>query len=509
MKKAFLILISAVLIGLSRLPLYTGWLVFFALLPMLYYFEKGKSVWKELVRDSFVYSAVSLTIWMHWITGVTASGFAGMILFYTIYYFLTFLTLQTIWQKLYKLRFIGFVAVFLSVEHLQNFTEFRFPWINIGYSLADYTVLLQAADIGGVTLLSLFILLITVFLYQVLLREWKYLIWIGVILLVWTGYGIWCMKTISLTEEDAKISVMQPSIPQDEKWEASHFDAIYDRYVTLTRKAAEDSTKLLIWPEAAIPAHILRQPEFLPLVQNLCNQYNLEIFTGFPDVLTAPADYPGISYYYNAATLFRPYRPYEEPYYKIILVPVAERMLYLDKFPILWKLQFGQANWEFGTEYRYYQSGNAVFSPQICFEIAFAELTRRMAFRNLGESTGTKPDKIDFLVNITNDAWFGRSAGPWIHGMLTKFRAVENRIQIYRSANTGISMVVDPLGRIIRSTNLFEVTLIKAPLYRSAKIPLYYYLHNWTLSAVIAALLMLAAALLRRTKSKPRTGEQR
>jgi apolipoprotein N-acyltransferase len=289
---------------------------------------------------------------------------------------------------------------------------------------------------------------------------------------------------------------MQPSIPQEDKWETEHFDVLYQRYCDLTEQAAADSVHLLIWPEAAMPAYVLRDNKFRSLVQDLCNNYNLDLFTGFPDVLPAPAGYPGEAYYYNAATLFKPFERYAEPYYKMILVPVGERIPGLKYLPFLWKLQFGQANWEYGTACRYFQSGKMIFSPQICFEIAFPELNRRMAFRNLGESKRGVPEKIDFLVNITNDAWFGRSVGPWVHGMMTKFRAIENRIQIYRCANTGISMAVDPLGRIITRTKLFELRNVQAPLFQTARIPLYYYLYWWPRLAVLLAFILIFIALI-------------
>jgi apolipoprotein N-acyltransferase len=499
MRKMLLVLLSGTLIGISRLPFHCGWMVFLALVPLLYYFESGKRTWKELVRDAFIFSAVSFSIWMHWIIGVTGSGFAGIILFYLIYYFLTFAAVQVVWQKLPKLRYLGFVLILLTLEHVQNYTEFRFAWINLGYALSDYTVLLQAADIGGVVLLSLFILLINVFIYKVLHRKWLYLVWITIIILLWTGYGIWCLKTLQLTKTDEKVTVMQPSIPQENKWEEQHFNELYNRYVELAEKAALDSTRLLIWPEAAMPAYVMRETGVKTMVQRIADNYNLDLFTGFPDVQPAPEGYPGGSYYYNAATLFHPYASNDIPYYKIIIVPVAERMPYLNVFPILWKLQFGQANWEFGTQYRYYQSGNVVFSPQICFEIAFADLNRNMAFRNLGEGTGSKPVKIDFLCNITNDAWFGKSVGPWIHAVITKFRAVENRIQIYRSANTGYSMAVDPLGRIHNRTKLFEITNISPPLYRCSKVPLYYYLYRWPLFICLLSALLIIIAIFKMT----------
>ncbi|HOD17892.1 MAG TPA: apolipoprotein N-acyltransferase [Candidatus Cloacimonadota bacterium] len=492
----FLILLSAILNGLSRLPFHCGWMGFISVIPLLCYFERGKKKGKILLRDAFIYNAAGLTIWLHWIWGVTAWGFIGIIVFYTIYYYLAFLAVQLIWQKLPRFKYIGFIVIMLSVQYLQNFTEFRFPWLDLGYSLTDYTVLLQAADIGGIAFLSLLLLVCNVLLYNILRGKYKNLIPLGLILILWVGYGLWCFKSVKLTKTDEHITIMQPSIPQNEKWETEHFDELFKRYNELTAQAAQDSTKLLIWPEAAMPTYLLRDHTRREMVQELCNIYHLDIFTGFPDVLPAPENYPGEAYYYNAATLFKPFQKYDEPYYKIILVPVGERIPYLNYFPFLWKLQFGQANWEYGPACRYFNSGNLTFSSLICFEIAFPELIHKMAFRNEGENKGGPPDKIDFLVNITNDAWFGRSVGPWMHGMMTKFRAVENRIQIYRCANTGISMAVDPMGRVLTQTKLFEIKNIKAPLYRADKVPLYYYLYRWPRLIILLALVLIVCALL-------------
>ncbi len=501
-----LVLLSAVLTGLARLPLYTGWLGFLSLVPLLYYFGSGKKSWKVLLMDAAIYSVVNLSLWLHWIWGVTSGGLVGILLFYSLYFFAAFAAIQLIWQRLPRFRFIGFILIFLVVEYLQNFTEFRFPWINLGYALTDYSLLLQAADLGGVVLLSLLLLLANIFFYQILQRKWSYLIWTGVLLLIWGGYGLWCLRTLHLERADASITMMQPSIPQEDKWESEHFEELYKRYAEMTAAAARDSTRLLIWPEAAMPAYVLREAYFRTLIQDLCEAYKLDIFAGFPDTLPAPPGYPGEMYYYNAATLFRTGQPPAEPYYKMVLVPVGERIPLLHVFPFLWKLQFGQANWEYGPAPRYYTSGGVTFSPQICFEIAFPELTRQMAWRSLDNQTSSPPEKIDFLVNITNDAWFGRSSGPWVHGMMARFRAIENRIQIYRCANTGITMAIDPLGRILARTKLFDIANVHAPLYVSERNPIYCRIYAWPRLLVGLAALLIIGALATGKKSTLPTG---
>jgi apolipoprotein N-acyltransferase len=125
----------------------------------------------------------------------------------------------------------------------------------------------------------------------------------------------------------------------------------------------------------------------------------------------------------------------------------------MDTFPFLWNLHLGQANFEYGDSLQFYQCGPYRYSPQICFEVAFPSHTQRMAARG-----------IDFVLNLTNDAWFHRSVGTYQHAMMAKIRAVEIRRQIYRAANTGISLIVDPVGRIQKKTALFERTTLMHPV---------------------------------------------
>jgi apolipoprotein N-acyltransferase len=176
-------------------------------------------------------------------------------------------------------------------------------------------------------------------------------------------------------------------------------------------------------------------------------------------------------------------------YYKNILVPVGERMLWLEQFPFLWSLQFGQANWEFGTEIPVYECDGYRFSPSICYELAFPHFMQR--------ANRIRDEKVDYHVNITNDAWFGTSYGPWLHSVMARFRAVESRMQVYRSANTGISMIVDPLGRILARTRLFETGNIQAPLYTTDIIPVYSRISNYPWFFVIAAGIQFLISLLR------------
>lgn len=493
------VLLSALCLSVSRIPLHLGFLVFAAFIPLFWFFQRRSYKAWELLRAASIFSAVFIMIVLYWISEVTPGGLIGIFIIYTLVYWLLFYAIQRISRIFPAWRYVAFTSLFITFEYIQNFGETRFPWWNISYSLADYNVLLQALDLLGTAGLSLLVLVVNILLYKLLTASRQTLVWkrtglaLPVLLVLWFGYGIYTLNTLKLQRHDARVFVMQPSIPQDIKWDEKSYAHIISTYEELTARAAADSAKLLIYPEAAMPVYLLKEPgEIKPLLR-MMDKHQVEIFTGFPDYLPAPKGYHYPYYYYNAAALFKPEMQPVDPYYKNILVPVGERMLWLKAFPILWKLEFGQANWEFGTELKWYKSGDYEFSPNICYEIAFPELFHGMAIpRRDG-----KLHKTDYLVNITNDAWFGTSYGPWLHGVMTRFRAIENRIQIYRSAQTGISMIIDPLGKTLASTKLFEKTNITAPLYITERIPLLRHIYKYPLLICLLALLLFLASIFR------------
>jgi len=494
--------ISVLMLALARLPLHLGFLVFIGWIPLIVVLKEGGKSFKRLLQMGLIWSLVYVGIVFYWISEVTWGGLIGIIGFYALYLGLIFYLAQRIWSRLPGWGSIGFVSLMLSFEYLQNYGETRFPWWNSGYALADYPLLIQAADLGGMTLLALLILMINLLLARLWRKDWKALAAVIILMGGWVGYGNYCFRQNKPLRGDLKAQVMQPSIPQEDKWEQDHYPQMIKRFRELSEKAAADSTQLLIWPEAAMPAYLRYDMEHLRDLREIINLTGLEIFTGFPDFESAPPEHVDDFYYYNAASLFRPNASHEQVFHKNILVPVGERMLWLKQFPILWKLNFGQANWEFGTELAYYESFGYHYSPSICYELAFPDIHHRMALPK-DPATG-KIGKMDFLINLTNDAWFGTSYGPWLHQVMTRFRAVENRVQIYRSANTGISVIVDPLGRELASAGLFKITNLSAPLYIVDKVPLIRHIYRYPILALILAAVLSVLSLFKTGKRGPK-----
>jgi apolipoprotein N-acyltransferase len=506
--------LSALMLALSRLPLHLGWMVFFAFLPLLYIFETGTAKSGDLLRMGFIMSIIYTSIVFYWIALVTIPGLIGIMIFYGFVYYILFYAINRIFLVLPRWRYLGFISIMITFEYIQNFGETRFPWFNIAYSLADYTHLIQFADIGGVVGLSALILLVNVLIHLLLPTSQKWLkqhrknhyvnisprkrqissaIAIFLIFIAWGEYGSYCLKCLPLEKHEAGIFVVQPSIEARERWKPEQYDKSLELFRQLTLEAVADSAKLVIWPEGAMIGDLASDYAAQRDLQRILDEAQVDIFTGFqhyePD-----SNHPRGELSYNAASLFQPDKFYNELYFKNILVPVAERMLWMDIFPFLWKLDLGQANWEFGTKLAYYESGGYRFSPSICYELAFPEIFHHMAIPR--DTLSGEYHKCDFLVNITNDGWFGTSYGPWLHAMMARFRAIENRIQIYRSANTGISLIVDPKGKILARTKLNDVCIITAPLYTTTKIPIIRRIYKYPFIFVgIAVLLAIIARI--------------
>lgn len=440
--------LAALILGISRLPLHFGFLVFFGLIPLFSFFAESKS-WKNQIKAGIVFAVVYTLVSLHWISLVTLGGFFGLFILFGLYFSLLFILINLVWQHLPKLSFFSFLCLWMTFEYLQNFGEFRFPWFNVGYSLADYLPFIQPAEIGGIYLISILIICTNFLLWKMKLNFKKNFILLIILIFIWIGFGIIRLSTLKIKKTDTRISLVQASIPQEMKWKDSFKDTTIARYEKLTRQAAEQHPDIIIWPESALPVYTLRSRIHRNLVQKLAAELNTDIFLGFPHYKHIGSAHPVGYEFYNAASRFGQEGKIDPYYVKNILVPFGERMPFLKYFPFLWNIHLGQANWEYGTKQEFYKIKDFTYSPLICFEIAFEELTTKMAKQN-----------VDFIVNITNDAWFQRSAGTYQHAVMTKFRAVETRRSIYRCANTGFSLIVSPTGEILQQSKLFEQTIL-------------------------------------------------
>jgi len=512
---------SAILIGLSRWNLDFDSFIFVSFVPLFYFFEyttnKNKPylprlfyTGKQYFGYGFLFSTVLICLFLYWINLVTIIGFLGLILLFGLIFGFIFWYVSKIYHYIPKFAPIWFSITWIFFEYLTNFSEFHFPWFAIGYGLKNKLYLLQVLELGGLPLLSFCILGINYLLYLAfqsivfsttaknMIKGLKFLAIVIILLLFWGGTGFWRMQQINKNTEEKtfKIALIQGNIPQDLKWEEEMEEETFLIYERLAKEVVKnENPNLILYPEAALPSWLYIWPSEYYQLMSLVVDLNTPIFTGFPHYIDElkyeGQDEPRL--YYNAANLFTPDIVKHEKYYKNILVPFGERTPFLSLFPLLWKLQMGQANFESGNSSVLYKIEDYTFTPLICFEIAFPLFIKKTV-QNINP---------DYLVNITNDAWFYRSIGTHQHAMMAVFRTIETRKQVFRVANTGYSFYTMPSGEMKAMTNLFERCYLVAYLntYHS-KTPYIQYGYLLHLFLITLFILQLAYIIINSLKKR-------
>jgi apolipoprotein N-acyltransferase len=230
-------------------------------------------------------------------------------------------------------------------------------------------------------------------------------------------------------------------------WGSGSLDTALTVSDSMVKVAAKEKPGLIVFSESAVLCYLDRRPDIKSAVLSWAKNANAPIIVGAlhwdPRPNKNPSNKDREYDVYN--TLFLTDGDKLLPYHKILLVPFSEIMPFEAKFPILSRVNLGGASFKRGgSEATFRINGNLEIAPYICYEIIFPNFVRR----RLNEST-------NLLVNITNDGWFGRTSGPYQHAAMAQMRSIENGITLARSANSGISMFVDPYGRIISKTGLY------------------------------------------------------
>lgn len=361
---------------------------------------------------------------------------------------------------------VSFPLAWTVVEWLRSFGDLGFPWAVAGDTLASYPLLIQTAELGGVWLLTLWVTGLSATLYRLArpltaTRRLHVALLAVVLAAVVPAYG-----ALRLADLDARIgewptvrvAAVQPNVPQEVKWDPAFVDETYRRLAALTLRADERDPDLVVWPESAVPGYLRYDARARALVTGLSRRIEAPIFTGTNDADTLPgrsgAD-PGDYRVYNAAYLVSGDSILPGRYAKRRLVPVAERVPFLPGLlsGFFEKLSDWTGQFAPGTGWTTWSVDGRGFGVLICYESVFP-----------GSSRALVRNGADFLLNITNDAWFGRTAAPYQHASHLALRSVENRVSFLRSANTGISGWVDPLGRYRERTGIYVPGVVVADL---------------------------------------------
>jgi apolipoprotein N-acyltransferase len=249
-----------------------------------------------------------------------------------------------------------------------------------------------------------------------------------------------------------RIAVLQGDIDSYRKWDSAYVDQSFAIYEAQSRAAAAHEARLIIWPETAAPVYLRSEPHYHRQLRELSHELRVPLLIGTLEY----EDVPGGGYLsYNAAVMIDSGQYRREFHAKLHLVPLGEWIPFSDRIKVLDRLEVGGAHFTAGTHFVLFPHEAGPFAAAICFESVFPEIVR--GFANAGAR---------FLVSITNDGWYGFSSGPMQHALIAVFRAIETRRPIARSANTGISALIDGAGRLHSPTQQYipDVILGDLPL---------------------------------------------
>jgi apolipoprotein N-acyltransferase len=480
-------------------------LAWFALVPLLVAIE-GKELYQAFKLGVFT-GFVSFLGILYWIiVAVHTYGnvpliLSGLILLLLIAYLSLFIGAFTFLTRLIQIR-SGIQTIFfapilwVALEYLRSFFLTGFPWAYLGHTQYLNLPFIQMSDITGVYGLSFTILLVNATFFSVF-RQWpkkhfpyKEVILTLVVLLGFLIYGYVKMRHVDqeiIQHPPLKVALVQGNIDQSIKWDESFQLETLKIYQRLSMKAAEDKPDLMIWPETATPFFFQEAKEYQPIILEIPEKTNSYLLFGTPFYKIEH----GKINYYNSAFLVSPTKELIGRYDKIHLVPFGE---YIPLKKILFFIESsigeGIGNFKSGKEIINLSLPRGKFGVLICFEIIFPDLCRRFV-----EKGG------DFLVTITNDAWFGRTSAPCQHLSIAAFRAVENRVFIARAANTGISAFIDPKGKIVKQGDIFTEEAMNGtihPMKEKTFYTLYGDVFAWICSGLSISFLLYA--LLRKPK---------
>jgi apolipoprotein N-acyltransferase len=360
-------------------------------------------------------------------------------------------------------------VLWTGLEYLRGQLFTGFPWMLSGYSQVGILPLLQISDIFGIYGVSALLVAMNAALFigalQLTGQRWQAE---GVgrrlaagaagaaaaLVAASAGYGLWRMAQIdrlSAGAESVQLAAVQGSIDQGVKWDPAFRDRTIDTYLRLSSQAASEARDLIVWPETAAPFYLLREREPTRRLLAGVRLIGRDAIVGSPAMETGAA---AESLYYNSAYLATAdgrLRRYDKAH----LVPFGEYVPLKRFFPFVGKIVPQVGDFEPGRIGVVMPWRGGALGVQICYEIIFPELARAQV--NHGA---------DLLINITNDAWYGRSSAPYQHFAMSVVRAVENRRSLLRSANTGISGVIDPVGRVLAATELFTEAVVGARVPR-------------------------------------------
>jgi apolipoprotein N-acyltransferase len=445
-----LLLLGGFSLTLSFAPFNLSLLAWFSFLPFFLALSDGKRPFLKGFIMGFAFFS-SLLYWVPFSNVVEGTIVPLVVLgsFILVVYLSLFFGFSAIlYNKLQKIGYeYLFPIVFAGLEFLRSLSSvWGFTWGSIGFSQSNLINLVQFASIGGLPLVTLWVLSINILLYLFIAnlkstrKKVIYLSSFFSLLLIPFMYSQIILNRELTPCEYKTIGVIQPNVLPSDKREKD-----FDRLVKI-KNVIENcpDADLYVLSETASPFPLSYNYKAESFFSNLAKQKRAPIITGTIDYKRQGRKI----LYFNSASIVDS-TGIRGVYRKIFLVPFVERLPFDDVLPKLKEIDLGQGGFTPGAEFAVFDIDGIEFSVYICYEAIFPQIIREFV-----------KGGAELLVNITEDGWFGRTSGPYQHAQMAAFQSIIFRRVLVRSANTGVSLVCDPYGRILHKTQIFKEDFI-------------------------------------------------
>jgi apolipoprotein N-acyltransferase len=490
--------LSGVLLYLCFPPVGAGFLIPLAPIPLLLALaQSGVSV-KRAVAVGYFSHVVFFLLLLRWLLHLDESALpypqirlpvwilaSAYLAVYGALFGLATVGLARLWRA----SPLFFAApVWVALEFLRGLGDLGFTWGQASYALAQYPVAIQAASLGGVGLVSMLVIGTSSLLAASLKTRgtWPLLAAVCLVALVLV-HGLLCLN-VKHGGELLGVVVVQPNMGTHAKWQQSRLNENVRVLGRLTAEASRENPELIVWPETAALVDLTVRSYTTNRIRKMAREAGSYLLAGFPRYERGSA--------HNSAALISPDGEILDLYDKIHPVPFSERMPLGPAFSWVDRLNLGQSNFASGTRATVFELPRGRFGVLICFESTFSELARRLVLEGA-----------EFLVVITNDAWFGREAGSAEqHAAMAVLRSVETRVSLVRAGNTGITTFIDPYGRAVSRAPAWQEATLWGQVRLNPVSTLYLRLGEWV--ALLCAMGTCTLLVVGAIRDRRRRGSQ-
>lgn len=325
-----------------------------------------------------------------------------------------------------------------------------FPWVPLGSAVVTLIPVAQLASAIGVYGLSGFLVTLAALVAVALTAAGRQrAMAAGAALVLLTGVAVWGSLRVAdgrLLREGTPVTLglIQPNVAQEDKWNRAMAGEIGRRFTALTRRAVADGAEAVLWPESSTPYLFNEDPVQAEAVRALVRESGVPLLFGTDEFERGPPDR-----FYNSAFVLDSTGAIAAVYRKMQLVPFGEYVPLRDLLFFVSPLVEAVSDFAPGTQVTMMPLGEHMASTAICYEVVYPHLVRQAVLNGA-----------ELLTTITNDAWYGQSSAPYQHFALASMRAIEQGRYLARAANTGISGLVDPYGRAVVATRVFEEAVV-------------------------------------------------